>query len=163
MKLILYALGTLVLLALALYGWGLSLPQDHEVKVIRNIPAPPDRVFAKIADFANHPQWRTGVTSVTYDAAAKRVVEKSSMGALPYRIVNLDPPRVLMTEIDGGKELGFGGVWVFTVEPFNGGSTVTIVERGSVYSPLFRVMSKLFFPSDKTAKTYLEDLARAMN
>ncbi len=100
---------------------------------------------------------------VAYDFAAQRVVEKNSMGELPYRILKLEAPRLLVTEIDGGKDLGFGGTWTLTVVPCGGGSTVRIVERGSVYSMLFRVVSKLFIPNDKSAKTYLEDLARAMN
>ncbi len=162
-KMILYAIGAVVLLALALYGWGLSLATDHEVRVSRNLTAPPGQVFATITNFADHPKWRSGVRSVDYDVTARRVVEKNSMGELPYRILKLDAPRLLVTEIDGGKDLGFGGTWVLTVAPANGGSLVTIVEQGRVYSPFFRVMSKLFFPIDKTAKTYLEDLARTLN
>ena len=85
------------------------------------------------------------------------------MAELPYRILKLDAPRLLVSEIDGGKELGFGGTWVVTVAPTNGGSLVTIIEQGSVYSPFSLVMSKLFFPLDRTAKTYLDDLARTLN
>ena len=162
-KMILYAIGGLVLLALALYGWGLSLPTDHAITVSKSLTAPPSQVFATIANFVDHPKWRSGVTRVDYDLAARRVVEKNSMGELPYKILKLDAPRLLVTEIDGGKDLGFGGTWVVTVAPIDGGSLVTIVEQGSVYSPFFRLMSKLFFPSDKTAKTYLDDLARKLN
>ena len=138
------------------------LPEDHEVKLSRNFSASPEQVFENIAGFANHPKWRSGVTSVSYDPAAKSVVEKNSMGTLPYKILKMDAPRILVTEIDGGKELGFGGTWVFTLAPFKGGTALSITERGQVYGPFFRVMSKLFFPYDRTVKTYLDDLAKAL-
>ena len=96
------------------------LPEDHEAKLSRNFSASPEQVFENIAGFANHPKWRSGVTSVSYDPAAKSVVEKNSMGTLPYKILKMDAPRILVTEIDGGKELGFGGTWFFHTRALQG-------------------------------------------
>ena len=161
MRMLVYALLGLVILAAGLYGWGWILPEDHVVELTREIGAGPDLVFARIVDFKAASQWRRDVKSVTYDRAAQRVVEQNSMGEMPYRIVRLDAPRRLETEIDGGKELGFGGTWVFEVEAVGAGSRVKITERGRVYSALFRVMGKLYFPADKTAREYLEDLEKS--
>ena len=161
MRMLVYSLVGLVVLAAGLYGWGLVLPEEHLVELSREIGAGPDLVFARIVDFEAASQWRRDVKSVTYDRAAQRVVETNSMGEMPYRIVRLDAPRRLETEIDGGRELGFGGTWVFEVEPMGSGSRVKITERGRVYSALFRVMGKLFFPAEKTAREYLEDLEKS--
>ena len=156
-----YALVGLVILAAGLYGWGWLLPEEHLVELSRDIGAGPDLVFARIVDFEAAPKWRRDVKSVNYDRAAQRVVEKNSMGEMPYRIVRMDAPRRLETEIDGGQELGFGGRWVFEVEALGAGARVKITEQGRVYSALFRVMGKLFFPADKTAREYLEDLEKS--
>lgn len=156
-----YALVGLVVLAVGLYGWGWMLPEEHVVELSREVGAGPDLVFARIVDFEAASRWRRDVKSVTYDRAAQRVVEKNSMGELPYRIVRLDAPRRLETEIDGGLDLGFGGTWVFEVEAAGTCSRVKITERGRVYSAFFRVIGKLFFPADKTAREYLEDLEKS--
>lgn len=163
MRLAVYALVGFVLLICALYGWGLILPEAHLVRVSREFKVPPMQVFERITDFAGHPRWRKGVKAVHADGAAGRVVEVNSMGELPYLVVRREAPRVLETRIDGGRELGFGGTWLFEIEELGMGSRLTITERGEVYSPLFRVMGKLFFPVDQTAMTYLEDLARSFD
>jgi len=163
MRMAVYALAGFVLLILALYGWGLVLPEAHMVSVSRELNVPPMRVFERITDFAGHPEWRKEVKAVRVDGASGRVVEVNSMGELPYRVVRRECPRVLETRIDGGRDLGFGGTWLFEIDELGTGSRVTITERGEVYSPLFRVMGKLFFPVDQTARTYLEDLARSFD
>ncbi len=161
MRMIVYALVGLVVFAAVLYGWGWVLPEEHVVELSREFAAGPDAVFARIIDFEAAPKWRRDIKSVRYDRVAQRVVETNSMGEMPYRIVRVDAPRRLETEIDGGRALGFGGTWVFSVEAVGTGSRVQITERGRVYSALFRVMGKLFFPVDKTAREYLEDLEKS--
>ncbi len=161
MKMIVYILIAPVLLVAGLYGWGLVLPEEHVVEVSREIWVAPDVLFARLIAFEEHPKWRRDVKSVVYDRVAQRVVEKSSMGELPYRVLKVEAARLLETEIDGGRSLGFGGTWRFHLAPAGGGTTLTITERGQVYSPMFRVMGKLFFAPEKTAKNYLEDLAES--
>lgn len=161
MKMIVYILIALGLLVAGLYGWGLALPEGHVVEVSREIWVAPDVVFARLIAFEEHPQWRRDVKSVAYDRVAQRVVEKNSMGELPYRVLKVEAARLLETEIDGGRSLGFGGTWRFQLIPAGGGTKVTITERGQVYSPMFRVMGKLFFAPEKTATHYLEDLAKS--
>ena len=73
----------MILLALALYAWGLSLPTDHEINLSKNLTAPPGHVFATIANFVDHPKWRSGVTRVDYAIAARRVVKKTRWPSFP--------------------------------------------------------------------------------
>ena len=161
MKMIVYLFIGLVVLVASLYAWGLVLPEDHVVEVSREIRVAPDLVFARLIAFEEHPKWRRDVKSVVFDRAAQRVVEKNSMGELPYRVVKLEAPRLLETEIDGGRELGFGGTWRVEVEESGSGTRVKITEQGRVYSLMFRVMGKLFFAPEKTATNYLEDLVKS--
>lgn len=163
MRIAIYCIVGFVLMFAALYGWGVALPAAHTVRVFRQVNASPEQVFERVTDFASHAKWRKDVKSVKFDASTSRVVEVNSMGELPYVVVRKESPTLLETRIDSGRELGFGGTWLFEFERSSGGTLVTITERGEVYSPMFRVMGKLFFPADKTAKSYLEDLALSFN
>ena len=147
MKMIVYLFIGLVVLVASLYAWGLVLPEEHVVEVSREIRVAPDVVFARLVAFEEHPKWRRDVKSVVFDRAAQRVVEKNSMGELPYRVVK--------------RELGFGGTWRVEVEESGSGTRVKITEQGRVYSLMFRVMGKLFFAPEKTATNYLEDLVKS--
>lgn len=161
MRMFRYSLIALVLLVAALYGWGMSLPEGHVAVVSREIWVAPDVVFARLIAFEEHPKWRSDVKSVTYSKVDQRMVVKSGGEERTYRITTLDAPRRLVTEIEGGRELGFGGTWTFELEPAGSGTKVKITERGQVYSPMFRVMGKLFFSPEKTATQYLADLAKS--
>ncbi len=161
MRMIVCSLIALVLLVAALYGWGLTLQEGHIAVVSREIRIAPDAVFARLITFEEHPKWRSDLQSVTYNRLEQRIVVKNGSEEMTYRITKLEAPRTLVTEIEGGRELGFGGTWTFELEPAGSGTKVTITERGQVYSPMFRVMGKLFFSPENSATQYLVDLAKS--
>jgi hypothetical protein len=59
--------------------------------------------------------------------------------------------------VDDG--LPFGGTWTRELAPAGGGTRLTITEDGFIRNPIFRVMSRLFFPSTGTINGYLRALA----
>ena len=70
-------------------------------------------------------------------------------------------PVHLLTKIDD-RSLAFGGTWSHDLVPSGTGTTVTITERGEVYNPLFRFMSRFVFGHTATMEGFLGALAVRM-
>jgi hypothetical protein len=59
-------------------------------------------------------------------------------------------------------DLPFGGTWTYELKQEESGTRVTITERGEVYNPIFRFMSRFVFSHTATLERYLAALrARA--
>jgi uncharacterized protein YndB with AHSA1/START domain len=163
MKWALIAGGVIVSLIVLVVVVGALLPRDHVATVSARIAATPDAVWEMITDVANHPSWRSDVQRVevlpsTATGASWR--EHSKNGALTMVVDRADAPRHLTTRIaDTG--LPFGGQWEYVIEPEGtNASRVTITERGSVYNPVFRFVSRFIMGHTATIDTYLRSLGR---
>ena len=163
MKWMLVAGIVLAAIILAVVVVGTLLPRDHVATVGARIPEPPDSVWRTIADVADHPTWRDGVTRVELLAPIEGKTswrEHSTNRAILMVADVAEPPRRLVTRIADDR-LPFGGTWEFVVEPAgDNASTVTITERGSVYNPVFRFMSRFVFGHTATMDAYLRSLGR---
>jgi len=157
-------LGLLGLIALTI-GFvalaGSRLPVEHTAARSVMVPVAPEAAFATIADFGAAPRWRTGLDSVAIDEGPpRRVTEISGSDRLSLEVVSSTPPVGLVTRIVGAG--AFGGSWEYRVAPEEGGSRVTITERGEVYNPIFRFMSAYLIGHTATLDQYLGDLARKL-
>jgi hypothetical protein len=142
---------------------GTMLPRDHIARVTARVAGAPAPVWQTIADVADHAAWRTGVKRVELLPPVDgktRWREHSSNGAILMIADRVEPPHRFVTRIADDK-LPFGGTWEFVVEPSgDGASVVTITERGSVYNPVFRFMSRYVFGHTATMDAYLRSLGR---
>jgi Polyketide cyclase / dehydrase and lipid transport len=149
-------LGIVAAVAL-LWLWGWTRPVGHVARAAVPVLAPPEAVWAVIVDYARHGEWRTGVSGAR--RTGDRVEEADENGdVLAYVVETEDAPRVLSTRIV--EQSMFGGTWTITLTPTPAGTTVEIVERGEIYSPLFRALAPLFHDPEATARTWLADLER---
>ena len=124
------AVGALSLALVALCAWGATLPSDHTASGEREIPAPPELVFARITDPARYPHWRTGLRRVRL-LNEDRWIEESTEGTLPFRFGARSRPSAVETIVDS-TSLPFSGRWNFELEPLRSGRTrVRITERGT--------------------------------
>jgi hypothetical protein len=130
------ALAALVAIA-AIVGW--MLPVTHEAARDRFVNRPIGRVYADIANVDGYASWLEGVEPVT------ALVEEAV------------PPSRFVTRIAPGQP--FGGTWTFTLAPEGAGTRVTIVERGDVYNPIFRFMSRFVFGHTASMDAFLRSLA----
>lgn len=154
--------GGLVAVALLVFLVGALLPVGHTASVRADVPAPPDTVWAAIADFASHPAWRDGVERMERrpDHEGKPVWrEVSSFGTLDMLVEEAVPGRLLVTRIVGDGQ-PFGGSWTFRLEPAGEGTRVTVTEDGEVYNAFFRFMSRFVFGHYATLESYLRSLGR---
>jgi hypothetical protein len=120
-------------LILAAIGW--SLPRDHVASRSTTLRAGPDVIFPLIAS-----------------------LEIGKRADVPIAIVDERPPAHLVTRI-ADPSLPFGGTWTFALAPVDGGTRLTITERGYVTNPIFRVVSRVVIGHEATMAAYLRELA----
>ncbi|MEP6496198.1 MAG: SRPBCC family protein [bacterium] len=163
MKWALVGLGVIVALVLVVVIMGALLPRDHVASLAARVGAPPAVVWAALTDPAGFPAWRSDITRVellgtTPNGPTWR--EYSRNGAITMVIDAAEPPRRLVTRI-ADDNLPFGGRWEFEIEPDGQSwSRVVVTERGSVYNPVFRFVSRFVMGHTKSIDTYLRALGR---
>ncbi len=81
-----------------------------------------------------------------------------------YEVLEAVPDRRLVTRI-ADKNLPYGGTWTYEIEPGGtgpgaAGSTLHIVERGEVYNPIFRFVSRYVMGHTATIDNSLRALGK---
>jgi hypothetical protein len=66
------------------------------------------------------------------------------------------PPHRLVMTIDAPPDATFGGTWTYEVTPADGGTKLTVTERGYINNALFRFMSRFIFGYHSTQDGYLK-------
>ena len=162
LKIVLVILAAIAALVLVIVLVGSRLPVKHVASRSAEFKAPPDSLFAVIADFRNAPSWRKELKSVELLAPVNGRVRFREVGGerpLTMEVEELSAPRRLVTRIaDTG--LPFGGSWEFELEPAGHGTRLTITEHGEVYNPVFRFMSRFVIGTTGTIDKYLASLTR---
>ncbi|HEV8216582.1 MAG TPA: SRPBCC family protein [Gemmatimonadaceae bacterium] len=163
MKWIVVVAGTLAALIALVALIGAMLPRDHVASVTARIAAAPADVWATITTPADFPTWRSDVKRVELlpaTATGPSWREHGSNGAITFAVEAWEPPTRYVGRI-ADKGLPFGGAWEYRLEPDGAsGTRVTITERGSIYNPIFRFVSRFFMGYTGTMKSYLHALAR---
>jgi hypothetical protein len=136
---------------------GALLPKGHVAARRARFSAPPERVFAIISDVGGAAAWRTDIVRVDLlPAEDGRTMfrEHGAHDAITYRVEALEPPRRMQVRM-ADATLPFGGAWTYELAPRDGGTELTITERGEVYNPVFRFLSRVVFSQTGTIDAYL--------
>jgi len=144
MRWVLGIVGILVVLVLLVVAIGYALPKSHVAAVSARYAAPPDTLWATLTDVSAFPQWRNDIARVELlpdEDGLRGWREHGKNDVISYRVVTSDPPRRLVTRI-ADETLPFGGTWTYDLAPSDGGTSLTITERGEVYNPIFRFVSR---------------------
>jgi uncharacterized protein YndB with AHSA1/START domain len=161
MKWIAIIIGFIVLLGVAVYSFGATLPVQHTASRSATFSTPPDAVWAVITDPARFASWRKDVDSVqVLPQRNGHPTWREITGGqrLTFEATESEMPRRLVTTI-ADKGLPFGGSWEYVIAPAGSGSTVTVTEHGEVYNPVFRFVSRYVMGQTKTLDSYLTALA----
>ena len=126
------AIAALVLIVAAI---GLLLPRDHVATRTATFRARADTIFPLLAS-----------------------LEIGRRDDVPIAIVDQRAPEYLVTRI-ADPALPFGGTWTFELAPADGGTRLTITERGYVTNPIFRFVSRVVLGHEATLRSYLRELA----
>lgn len=162
LKMLLALLCALVGGILVMLGIGAMLPKSHVASRAITLRQSPEAVFAVISNFKNLPTWRPDVRSIDLlppEGDHARFRENGSNGSITYEVLETMAPNRLVTRI-ADPALPFGGSWIFEIVPAPSGCHLNITERGEVYNPMFRFVSRFILGQTRTLDTYLRNLAR---
>jgi len=152
------ALGVVVLVVVV----GCLLPKQHFAARALALHRKPEEVFQLISDFKAAPTWRSDVQQIEMLEAVNghvRYREKSTNGTLTFEVMESSPPSRMVTRIaDAG--MPFGGRWIFEITPVGDGCRLNLTERGEIYNPVFRFVSRFLLGYERTLDTYLQDVSR---
>lgn len=141
-------------------GW--LLPAKHEASRSAQFKQPPHDLYAAVSDVGGYATWFEGVSRIEMlDSANGRIRfrEHTNSGPIVMEVTEASPPSRFVTAI-ADPDQPFGGTWTFEITPEQGGSRVTITERGEIYNPIFRFMARFIFGYTSTMEGYLRSLAR---
>ena len=142
----------------AVIGW--MLPVGHVAARSARFNQPPETVFSAITDVGAYGQWWSDVTRVDMLEPVNgkvRFREHMSTGPIVFEVDEATPSTRYVTRI-ADAEQPFGGTWTFELAPEGGGTRLTITERGEVYNPIFRFMSRFVFSQTATMESFLRGL-----
>jgi hypothetical protein len=162
LKMVLLAGAILVSAAFIVVLIGLMLPKQHVAARAIALHRKPEDVFQLISDFKAAPSWRSDVHEVDLLPASDghiRYREKGRNGAITMEIVESSPPARMIARI-ADKGLPFGGMWIFDISPTAEGCRLNITERGEIYNPVFRFVSRFLLGYHRTLDTYLQNVSR---
>jgi hypothetical protein len=162
-RIVLYAGILLVAAAVVVTAVGYALPVGHVATSDAIVNAPPDAVFARISDPAQYREWRPDLDSLELlRTDPLRWREQSGGDTITYETVERSAPRRFVTRI-ADENLPFGGTWTWELQPEGAGTRVTITERGEVYNPIFRFMSRFVISHTATMEKVLRQLQNALS
>lgn len=162
LKIILMAGAVVVSAAFMVVVIGFLLPKQHVASRAITLKRKPEDVFQLISDFKAASSWRSDVKEVDLLPPAEghfRYREKGTNGAITMEVVESNPSSRLVTCI-ADKDLPFGGIWIFDISPTADGCRLNITERGEVYNPVFRFVSRFVLGYHRTLDTYLQNVGR---
>lgn len=144
--LLLIGLAVLVVVGLA-YGYGSSLPREHQVASRVTLAQPTETVWAVVRNPAALVGTWPKLTRAqrVADAGGREIWEEEVDGfAMRIAISETRPPVRLVTTIQADDDADFGGRWTYQLAAVQGGTELTITEAGWIRSPLYRVMGRMF-------------------
>jgi len=169
LRIVLSVVGIVVLIVLGAYADGATMPVDHSVSVTGTVAAPPEKVFALIANIAAGATWRPEVKSVevlpsdnTRDAWIEDLGSGEKMKFLALTTVPPDAGGHALRKVET-KEPAYGGTWTYDLSPGPTPDTTTlkITEDGYINPPIYRFMMAHIFGSTKNLNDYMTHIQAA--
>jgi hypothetical protein len=166
MRIVIIVVSGLALLVGVVAVIGLMLPQNHVATRAVRVRQTPEQVFAIISDVEKVPTWRADVKRVDVLSPDNGLTMFREHGSdvVTYRVELSEPPRRRVVRI-ADENLPYGGTWTYEVTPAAAAAPltqVTITERGEVYNPIFRFMSRFVFSHHATIDAYLIALGQKL-
>lgn len=158
---ILFVMGMVAAVVIAIIVGGLATPRDHVVARTIALPASVDAVWATIRDFGRYGDWRHELESaevIDAEQSQPRWRENSTRGSVAFGVTIEEPPHRLAARILD-EDLPFAGEWTWDVIEQDAGARITITERGSVGNPIFRFFGAHFIGHTRSIDAYLNALA----
>ena len=165
MKIALWVLGALggVVLLVCLIGW--MLPVSHVASASATLSRPPEAVYAMVSEVASYPRWWSEMSRVEMlppVEGRQRFRQHMGSDAVVIEVLEAAAPSRFVTRI-ADPDQPFGGTWTLEIAPSGAGSTLRVTERGEVYNPLFRFVSRFVMGHTATIESFLQAARQATN
>src|SRR5260221_231785 len=155
---VLYDLAVImVVVIVGIYAVGYFLKPDHVSTTRATLNRRPDQIYDMLSDFAKWPKWNREASN------ARRLPDQNGhevwlLGELILEIVQRVPlvngVGQIFARLADPKN-PFQGTWTWIIEPVGGGASLTIVEEGTIKSPVWRVLAKYLLGPHTPGKTLL--------
>jgi len=152
----------LVILVVAVFVVGASLPEEHQASRTLVTKQSPQALWDAINDHPSEPQWRPDVASVISlgEREGKPVWQENYKDGNKVTLITTEakaPARMVreLTDLEGP----FSGRWEIDITPTPAGSNITVTEIGKVSNPIFRFVSKFIIGHTTFMERYLKGLA----
>ena len=159
---ILFIMGLIASIVIAMIAGGLATPRAHTVSKSALLSASVNEVWHTIRTVSAFPAWRSDIDDVELVDTAQSQVrwrEMSTRRSMLLGIVTEDAPHQLVVRILD-DDLPFSGEWEWTLRAEGASTHVTITERGEIGNPIFRLIGTYFIGHTKMIERVLHDLAR---
>ena len=163
---ILLVLVLIVIAAVAIaYLDGRTLPVNHSVSVTGVVPAPPEKVFARIADFTHGADWRPvkSVTVLPPDDGRDHWSEYLGHGQTMIFLATRSEAPTRRDVLLDDPNAAYGGTWTYELSPGPSPATTNlrITETGYINPPLYRFMMAHIMGPTSNLNQYLSDMQAA--
>jgi uncharacterized protein YndB with AHSA1/START domain len=163
MKWLAIIVGGLVALVGLMALVGALVSREHRATSTVTLRQPPDTVWNVVRDVGAVPSWWPEVTlSERLPDRDGREAWRQKMSGfdVPLVVLESDPPRRLVTKIDGGDGAAFGGTWSYELTPADSGTRISVTEDGWISNPIFRFLSRFMFGYYGSLDGYLKALGK---
>jgi len=171
MRWALWIVGSLIAIVALVAIIGAFLPKGHVATRAARFRQSPDAVWQAITGYEDFSKWRPGVQSVKrlpemngHAAWSEQIGIGWSAEEIPYEIVESVAPaggapgRLVVRIAD--PRLPYGGGWTYELSAVDGGTLLRVTERGEVYNPIFRFVSRFIMGHTKSLEDYLNALGK---
>lgn len=165
MKRLLVILVPLVLIAAAPFVLGALAPASFEIRVARHIDAERPAVFALLANLDEWVLWRRGFEDVEilepHSGELVRYRLTTEHETLTYAVVDFEENRLITTCV-AEKDVSFDGCWRLEFDDSDGGTLITLNEKGRINSLWYRFMSRYVIGHHKYIEGFFDDIEAAL-
>jgi hypothetical protein len=147
----------LLLVLVATFVAGYTLPATREGAAARSFAAPPELVRGTILDIDSQPAWRARVVAIERGSDDGWTEITADGERIAFRLHDNTDTKITL---EFSSSRGYTGRWeAETAASASGGTTLSVREQATTPSPMGRILSRLFFDPQAFAALYLDELS----
>lgn len=155
---VLSILGLLAVFVLVLFVGGSQLPRDHVASIEFLVRTGRAETWRALTDYTAMPTWWPAVKAIRTETLPDGTVLTWNLDKrgreMAFR-TGATREAELLERIIVGETLPFGGTWTYELaDAPDGGTRVTVTERGFVNPPFFRAVMKWFIGETATMRDF---------
>jgi len=162
MKILFRLVVILIVVALAAYFYGASIPVHQTHTRTTELKQTPEAIFALLTDLPNFPKWNRDMVKIEMlpPVDGKEATRQTFKHNMQMTIITSEstPPKHLVRSL-GDNSGPFEGSWTYDISPSSAGTHIVLTEQMTMNNVFFRLMAKLFGPT-KHMDGHLEDIAK---